>query len=66
MIDTEYNEHFPVPGGEICAGCFKSGTNQWNLEKDVPVCTTCSVTLDIEDLPSKDKWFKVLDQLRGK
>jgi len=66
MIKTEYNETFPVHGGEMCAGCFRGGTNYWNVEKDVPVCTTCSVTLDIEDLPSKTKWLKALDQLEGK
>ena len=57
------NKDWLVPGGEICAGCFSSRTNMWNVRKDVPVCDDCK-NLKVKDLPTKEEWWKVIKNER--
>ncbi len=59
-MKTYFNSTFQVPGGELCAGCYTARTHMWNPTKDVPVCTACSQSLRVKDLPSKKEWFEKL------
>ncbi len=55
---------FPVPGGELCAGCYGCRTNMWSPTKDVPVCDKCSKKLRVKDLPDKDTWWDTIEMLK--
>jgi predicted amidophosphoribosyltransferase len=44
-------------GSERCCFC-RNTTPYWYAKKDVAVCKTCAKTHTIEEVPSKEEWWK--------
>lgn len=60
MIEVQREPAEFGPPFEPCAICSKE-TPYWFVEKDVPICPTCAISLDAEDVPSKEAWIKMTE-----